>query len=430
MWTVTFVKVSRKYAAPPGSSRLPGSSVECIRERQTVPESNRHIFGSAWLLPMAALMIAAALPWLAGCARFEPRPLSASENASRLENRTLTNTSLRAFLGETLERSFDEWPAASWDLDMLTMAGLYYQPALELARAQLAVAAGGKITAAQRPNPTLNVTPGYNFTTLTPSPWLPLGSLDVHLETAGKRRYRKEQATHLTRAAQFHVLEAAWQVRSETRTALLDLKSAEARANMLRAQLNLRQQLLERLEQQVRAGAVARSETLNFRLALTKAQLDEADSARQQIDARARLAAAIAVPAKALEQVSLKYDLAIDEKRLAQLSSSEVRLLALTSRADILASVAEYAASESALRLEIAKQYPDLRLAPGYEYDQGDSKWSLGLTLDLPLLNQNQGPIAEAGARRAEAASRFNVLQAKVLSEIDRAVEGLKIAGK
>jgi outer membrane protein TolC len=39
------------------------------------------------------------------------------------------------------------------------------------------------------------------------------------------------------------------------------------------------------------------------------------------------------------------------------------------------------------------------------------------------LLNQNQGPIAEGEAKRAEAAARFVDLQAKVIAEIDRAVQ-------
>ena len=65
------------------------------------------------------------------------------------------------------------------------------------------------------------------------------------------------------------------------------------------------------------------------------------------------------------------------------------------------------------LRLEIARQYPDLHLNPGYEFDQADSKWALGLSIELPLLNQNQGPIAEAEARRLESAARFESLQAR-----------------
>jgi outer membrane protein TolC len=35
----------------------------------------------------------------------------------------------------------------------------------------------------------------------------------------------------------------------------------------------------------------------------------------------------------------------------------------------VLAALADYAASEAALRLEIAKQYPDIHLNPGYQLD-------------------------------------------------------------
>ena len=49
---------------------------------------------------------------------------------------------------------------------------------------------------------------------------------------------------------------------------------------------------------------------------------------------------------------------------------------------------------------------------------------------ELPVLNRNQGPIAEAKARREEVAAKFNALQAKVLAEIERAVEAFRISEK
>ncbi len=94
----------------------------------------------------------------------------------------------------------------------------------------------------------------------------------------------------------------------------------------------------------------------------------------------------------------------------------------MQSRPDILAALAEYAATQSALQLEIAKQYPNIHLGAGYQFDQGDSKWSLSITAEIPVLNRNQGPIAEAEARRAEAAARFIALQGRVIGEIDRAL--------
>ena len=105
--------------------------------------------------------------------------------------------------------------------------------------------------------------------------------------------------------------------------------------------------------------------------------------------------------------------------------------MALRSRADILGALADYAAAEADLRLEIAKQYPDLHLGPGYAWNNGnagDNQWSLGLTLELPILDQNQGPIAEAEARRKLAAAKFVELQSQVIGEIDRAVAGFRVA--
>jgi outer membrane protein TolC len=106
------------------------------------------------------------------------------------------------------------------------------------------------------------------------------------------------------------------------------------------------------------------------------------------------------------------------------LTSAEARRAALQSRSDILTALADYAAAEAGLRLQIAKQFPDVHFNPGYQFDQGDNKWSLGISVELPVLNQNQGPIAEAQARRRLAAAKFTALQAQVIGEIDRAVAG------
>ena len=100
-------------------------------------------------------------------------------------------------------------------------------------------------------------------------------------------------------------------------------------------------------------------------------------------------------------------------------------------RSDIRGALADYVAAQDDLRLEIARQYPDLHLGPGYAYNAGsagDNEWSLGLTLELPILDQNQGPIAEAKARRELADAQFIALQAKVIGEIDRAVAGYRVA--
>jgi outer membrane protein TolC len=87
-------------------------------------------------------------------------------------------------------------------------------------------------------------------------------------------------------------------------------------------------------------------------------------------------------------------------------------------RADIRRSLLEYAAAEAALHLAIANQYPNVVLSPSYAFEEGFHMITFGPALVLPLLNRNQGPIAEAEARREEAEVRFKGLQAQAIGEM------------
>jgi outer membrane protein TolC len=362
---------------------------------------------------------------LAGCIRFQPQTLSPANTATELDSRSLTNPALKTLLEKNLRCELTNWPALSWDFPMLTFAACYYHPSLEVARNEWRLAQAGTKTAAGRPNPTVTVTPGFDPSIPgNPVPWVVPVILDVPIETAGKRGRRIQTARHFSESAQLNIASVAWQVRSTLRSSLLDLAAARQRGALLARQLSTQEQIVKLLRQQAEAGAIAAAELAPAGVALARANADLAESHRQLADARPRVAEAIGVPVAALDAVTLSFDL--EQLPVAdRLTSADVRHTALQSRADILTALADYAASQSALQLEIAKQYPDVRLSPGYIFNAGsagDSQWELGLTVELPVLNRNQGPIAEAEARRAIAASRFIALQSKVIGEIDRVV--------
>jgi outer membrane protein TolC len=361
---------------------------------------------------------------LAGCVRFQPQALSPEQTAGELGSRSLTNAVVRDFLSRNLRRSWSDWPAVDWDFDMLTLAAFYYSPALDVVRADWQVARGGAQTAGGRPNPSVTVTPGYDSTIPgAPSPWIVPVTFDWPIETAGKRRRRIEQAGELSESARFNIATTAWRVRSELRSSLVQFVATRRRAQLIREQLALQKEMEARLASQERAGAVSAAELVPAHVALARLESDLADAQSQVAEARVRLAVAIGVPSSALDSISPRFDLS-RVPAAGELTSSEARTAALRNRADILGALAEYAACQSALQLEIARQYPDFHLGPGYAWNAGsagDSQWSLGITLELPVLNRNEGPIAEAKARRAASAARFVALQARVIGEIDRA---------
>jgi outer membrane protein TolC len=316
---------------------------------------------------------------------------------------------------------------AEWDFDTLTLAAFYYHPDLAVARAQWNVARAGIKTAGGRPNPTLTLTPGYNTTHSLPSPWMPAVNFDLPIETAGKRRHRMEAAGHLSDSARFNIATVAWQVRSGLRAALVEFTVAVHREALIKNQMTAQEQIVKLLAQQFEAGAVSISEAALPRIALQKLRLDFANAQTQRVEARVRLCQAMGMPTGALDGVTFAVS-PLNFTIPPELTSVEVRRTALQSRSDILSALADYAATEATLQTEIAKQYPDVHINPGYQYDQGDNKWSVGISVELPILNQNRGPIAEAKARREEAAAKFNALQAKVMAEIDRAVEVFHIS--
>jgi outer membrane protein TolC len=251
---------------------------------------------------------------------------------------------------------------------------------------------------------------------------------DLPLETAGKRRFRTEQARHLSESARLNIATTAWQVRSQLRAALLDFSSARQRVALLERQAALRKDLVSRMQGQLEAGAISGVELNTARLALIRARADLADAQRLQAEARSSLAGALGLSVLALNGLDFEFDLA-PPATTEDLTASKVRQLALQGRADILGALSDYAASQSALQLEVAKQYPDIHLAPGYYWNAGSAgehDWQIGATVELPLLNRHQGPIAEAAARREASAARFLALQAKVITEIDGAVASFR----
>jgi outer membrane protein TolC len=370
--------------------------------------------------------LAAGLAMAGSCIRYHPKPVAPAKVMEDFEARRLDAPELKSFLLQN--QDVKNWPPDAWDLKALTLAALYYHPDMDIARAEWGVARAGRITAGERPNPTLNPLLGYNSTTPRSevTPWIPEITLEIPIETAGKRGFRVAEARHLSEAARWNILSAAWEVRSRLRGALLEVYAAGEKAALLRDQEKLQAETVRIIEAQKEAGEVSTYDLTQARVALDNGRLAAIEADRVKEDALARLASALGLPRRALDGVNLSFD--GFRRPEPEIPAGEVRRHAVLNRSDILASLSEYAASQSALRLEIAKQYPDIRLGPNYQLDQTDSKWTIGLALDLPILSRNRGPIAEAEARRAGSAARFLALQSQVISELDAAVEDCRSA--
>ncbi len=375
-----------------------------------------------------ALLFLAGVLALTGCVTYEPRPLAPAEAVATFNVRSLDAPTLRDFVaGHGASDVAAKWPPPAWDLRLLTLAALFYHSDMEAAQAKLAAADAALITAGTRPNPAVGFSPTYDVDPVGGvSPWKLGFTLDWPIETAGKRNYRVAHARHAANAARLAVANTAWQVRGRVRKSLAELDGATQTQELLAHQQATQSQAIELLEARLKAGESSLTEVQLLRVAAAQTALDLNEARKQAVQARIRLADAIGVSEEALAHAALSFT-ALDKLPPAE-DAGALRGEALLNRADVLGALADYEANQSTLQLEVAKQYPDLHLGPGYAWDQGERRFTLGLSLTLPLFDRNRGPIAEAEAHRREAAAAFNAAQARAIGEVELAFAGYRDA--
>lgn len=385
-----------------------GARLDDRRHDQPMNTVPRRLTGLRWVLFGATAM-------LAGCATYHARPLDPDASARSLEARSLRDARLSRFVDLDLGRSGQ----VHWDLAALTAAAVYERPDMTIASDQVRVAQGGEETAAEWPNPVLGLSTTYNSSLLTPSPWK-IGPVVTDLiRTAGKRSTAIREARARTAAARQQLAVAAWTLRSHVRSALIALWAARQRVVLSRRYAKAAAEMASLVEARFHAGMVSAATLTAERLTETQAALDLAAAQRQARLAEAGLAAAVGVPERAIAAV--RIDMAgLDHLKMPG-NLSALRHSALTKRPEVLAAIDRYEAAQQALKLAIARQYPDLNIGPGYHYDQGDNKFILAVSLPLPVFNQNQGPIASARAARDLAAAQFDKVQTTVLAQVETA---------
>lgn len=356
----------------------------------------------------------------------DPKPLDAERMQSVVLARNPDDPGLRDVLAR---RGVDtsRWPLAQWDLAALTALAYEMRDDIALARAERTVADAARETARTPRNPRIEpFTEHHSKRGSDGSPWTIGLALDLALTGSSRRTAGVALADARLREADWQLAQRAWQVRAEVRDAYAAWLSAVRLGTLIDAELALRRQESMLLDKRLALGAVSAAEPARARARQAEAERDQLAAVHAISGARGELARVIGIAGEALGR--LKLDETEPEPADYRHAAAALQRAALNDRLDVCAALERYAASDAQLQLEIARQIPEFSIKPGYAWDQGDNRWSLGLSALLPLFDRNQGPIAEARARRDVEATRFLGLQAAAIAELDRARLALKAA--
>lgn len=324
----------------------------------------------------------------------------------------------------------------------LGLAALYFRSDIAAARAAVRAARAAEITAGTRPQPSASAT--VNRASRTDggaSPWPISLTAGLTFETGGKRSARIARARAFTLASELRLQATGWQLAQGARRAAVaslaaerDLADVEAETAQLRAVLQL-------LRARYAEGRVSLAEIARAESDVQSSVLAVAQASRARTDAGAALARALGVALVRVLTLPIRADTAAGAASIDAVSACDaasanrdgdpadtLHALALRARYVVGAALADYAVAESDLRLELARQYPDINIAPGIAWNQGALRWLLGLGTPAIPVARNRGPIAEALARRAQQAARVTLVEDSVLAQVDSAAAGCREA--
>jgi outer membrane protein, heavy metal efflux system len=375
---------------------------------------------------------------LAGCVHYTPRPLPPAQVATSFSARRLDDPKLRAALDAGLPARASQWPRQAWDRADLLLTMLYFNDTIREERATLALAAAGRRTARERPNPTVALLTEYanegNQLTEYASQhggaplWLWGLTPDIPLDVGTKRKARIAVADLSAEQARYDFMEVLWKARSALRRAVLDVLMTQREVELLEGVKTDREAQLAMARRRLDAGAASHGE---FDRLVADAVADEQrlhDARRRLSAARSALAATLGVPAVAVSSLPLKWDRLDNPGDVDQSLISNWRDEALLARSDVHSAVVGYSVAEEALRLEVAKQYPQVHLGPAYTWDHGIHRLQFNLSMELPVLNQHRGEIGEAEVRREQAGARLEATVATAYEEIDEAIRQWRLS--
>jgi cobalt-zinc-cadmium efflux system outer membrane protein len=352
---------------------------------------------------------------------YHAEPIEPATVLATLEARSADTQDVRSFLAaNAVDTSI--WPLPKWSLESLALLAIHLHPDLGVARAEWHAKLAAEATAAVRKNPIISPLVEYHSEPgADDTPWSVGLALEIPINAADKLAAQVAEAEALSTVARLEIGAIAWTVRGRVRDRFIALFAAQARTALAARQIATRELEVTILERRHAAGETDAITVGHARLALQEDRLRLSAAHREANVRKIDLADALTLPAEAVSAMTIGTD-ALSVWSPLPLAPNSVRRRALLNRLDVRAALAAYQATDSRLRLEIANQYPDIRISPGLLWDQGDMVWSVGGALLAPVLDINQGPIEHAERARELSARQLTALQSRVLGHLDRAL--------
>lgn len=346
-----------------------------------------------------------------GCTSYEPAPLRPVEILRDLERVGLQHVT-RGLPGP--HGGFD--PSDGLTLVEAAAAAVQLNPRLRALRSEVAVSEAQLVEAGLLPDIVIGWDAGNNIADFitegksSANSYLAGASLEWPVPRPGEINAKEGVARAGIAGARGRVLAAEWGLVREVHEAYARLLVTRARVEQTQQLTSIAERSQEYLQRARRLGAAT---ALDENLARIAAKTTQADVVRAQADelqARQALNGLLGLRPGYEWTPQTTLDQLLTPTPLGARDADALVRLALDRRPDLLETQAEYQRAEEGLRLEVARQWPQISIGTG-------------LSITLPIFSRfNQPAVRTAARARVATGRRLTVAVHQVCQEVHAAL--------
>lgn len=271
------------------------------------------------------------------------------------------------------------------------------------------------LTASLRPNPQLSIvadvfpTSGQKFDPLSESY---SASLWIPFELGGKRSYRIQTATALSKSAKLGLQNGIRLLLLSTRQAYYDVLAAQENVKIANTNYDSYVHLVKLNQTRLKSGQIPTSEFVRSQLALNQSELRRDEAELDLKKATETLGILLGQKNTWSVQDSLRQDsyVVTDFQRL--LAQAKDR------RSDVLVSKALYDAAQANQQLQDANGAIDIQLGLDFVSQQNNQYYGFSAIVPLPIFNRNQGEREKAAIKINQAERQIEAVNQQIDSEL------------
>lgn len=379
---------------------------------------SRIAFGAAYL----------SLILMAGCVSYQPQPLDPSAELARLNAVAQTviveHRGLDALGGSPAPLAAFNAADGLNEAEVVAVA-LTANPDLRAKRLEIGQAQALLITAGLWPNPEFSFAGTFGVTT----PGLKIDSdLLFELLRPGERAARQSVAMDRIEEVRAEIMAQEIKLAGDVRAQRLALLGAQQELELAKQGVAIRERALELVRERRRLGE-------GTELDISAADLELAQSKRDLRKAQTRLEAQ-RLELNRLMGLPPDYVVRLEEAgqplKIAMfddMSSQELDRRVVAGRPELQVKEAKYRQAECELNLACMAQYPRPHIGPAYAQElDGMPSVGLGLSMEIPIFNRNQGEIAEKTAQRDQVRAQYVATLHQLRSDAASALAAVRLA--